>query len=148
MPDHEDRRRPASLSVLELNHCNLVVPRAQLDAVVAFYVDALGLVYRQFDAAGRTLYWLYAGERPLVHLTLLDRAGLDGNGRAPAAQATPIDHIAFSATDLAGVCARLAQLGIEHRVKPYPQMGFTQVVLHDPVGLKIELNFSEPIASA
>jgi catechol 2,3-dioxygenase-like lactoylglutathione lyase family enzyme len=143
LPHHEDRRRPASLSVLELNHCNLIVPRAQLAALVAFYVDALGLEYRQFEAAGRTLYWLYAGERPLVHLTLVEGEARAAVPPATVAPAAPIDHIAFSATDLAGVCARLERLRIEHRVKPYPQMGFTQVVLHDPIGLKVELNFSD-----
>jgi hypothetical protein len=33
-------------------------------------------------------------------------------------------------------------LGLEHRVRPFPQMGFTQVVVHDPIGLKVELNFA------
>lgn len=126
------------MSVVELNHFNLVVPRAQLAAVVAFYVEALALEYREFEADGRKLYWLYAGERPLVHLTVVD----DDGQCEPGMRAAPIDHIAFSAADLAGTCGRLGQLGIEHRVKPYPQMGFTQVVLHDPVGLKIELNFA------
>lgn len=115
------------------------MPRAQRAAVVAFYVEALGLEYREFEAAGRTLYWLYAGERALLHLTLVD-------GAAASAAAATVDHIAFSTTQLTATCARLAQLGVEHCVKPYPQMGFTQVVLHDPVGLKIELNFSEQVA--
>ena len=125
------------MSVVDLNHCNLVVPRAQLAAVVAFYVEALALEYREFEADGRRLYWLYAGERPLVHLTIVD-----GAPRQPIVPGAPVDHIAFGATDLAGTCARLGQRGIEHRVKPYPKMHFTQVVLHDPVGLKIELNFA------
>ncbi len=131
------------MAIVDLNHCNLVVPRAQRAALVAFYVDALGLVYREFEAAGRTLYWLYAGDRPLVHLTLVDGEARGAVAPATAVPAAPIDHIAFSATDLAGVCARLEQLRIEHRVKPYPQMGFTQVVVHDPLGLKVELNFSD-----
>lgn len=129
------------MSIVDLNHCNLVVPRAQLTAVVAFYVDALGFEYREFERDGRRLYWLYANERPLLHLTVTD----DGVAAAPRADApatTPIDHIAFSATDLAAVCGRLEQLGLEHHVKPYPQMGFTQVVVHDPIGLKVELNFA------
>lgn len=130
------------MSIVDLNHCNLVVPRAQLAALVAFYVDALGFEYREFERDGRRLYWLYAQQRPLLHLTVTD----DGVAAAPLASApgptTRIDHIAFSATELAAVCARLAQLGLEHRVKPYPQMGFTQVVVHDPIGLKVELNFT------
>lgn len=124
------------MSIVDLNHCNLVVPRAQLAKLVAFYVDALGLEYREFERDGRRLYWLYAQQRPLLHLTVTD----DG---APAQGPTArIDHIAFSARDLDATCARLQQLGLEHRVKPYPQMGFTQVVVHDPIGLKVELNFA------
>jgi hypothetical protein len=40
------------------------------------------------------------------------------------------------------MCARFDALGIAYRLREFPRMGFTQVVLHDPVGLKIELNFS------
>jgi catechol 2,3-dioxygenase-like lactoylglutathione lyase family enzyme len=134
------------VSIVDLNHCNLVVPRAQLAAVVAFYVDVLGFEYREFEAVGRTLYWLYASERPLVHLSIVDGAAA-ATGPQPAAVA-PIDHIAFSTTDLAATRARLERLGIEHSVRPFPQMDFTQVVVHDPVGLKIELNFSEASATA
>lgn len=124
------------MTIVDLNHCNLLVPRAQLAALVAFYVDALGFEYREFERDGRRLAWLYAQQRPLLHLTVTEE------GAAAPGPTARIDHIAFSATDLAGTCARLGQLGLEHRVKPYPQMGFTQVVLHDPVGLKIELNFA------
>ncbi len=125
------------MSIVDLNHCNLVVPRAQLAELAAFYVDALGFEYREFERDGRRLYWLYAQQRPLLHLTVTD------DGAAAPAPTARIDHIAFSATDLTGVCARLERLRIEHRVKPYPQMGFTQVVVHDPIGLKVELNFSD-----
>lgn len=124
------------MSIVDLNHCNLVVPRAQLAGLVAFYVDALGFEYREFERDGRRLYWLYAQQRPLLHLTVTDD-GAVAHGPTPR-----IDHIAFSARDLDATCARLAQLGLEHRVKPYPQMGFTQVVVHDPIGLKVELNFA------
>lgn len=124
------------MSIVDLNHCNLVVPRAQLARLVAFYVDALGFEYREFERDGRRLYWLYAQQRPLLHLTVTE------DGDTSPVGTTRIDHIAFSARDLDAVCARLAQRGIEHRVKPYPQMGFTQVVVHDPIGLKVELNFA------
>ena len=120
------------MPVDELNHYNLCVPAAEQARVIDFYERVLGFEFRQ---NGRLL-WLWRGERPLVHLTILtDDAAL-------ANAAGVIDHIAFSCTDLAATRARLEALAVACRVRSYPEMGTTQVVLHDPVGLKIELNFA------
>lgn len=120
------------MPVNELNHYNLCVPAAAQARVVEFYERVLGFEFRQ---NGRLL-WLWRDQRPLVHLTIL------ADGAASASAAAVIDHIAFSCTDLAAMCARFEAQAVACRVRPYPEMGFTQVVLHDPVGLKIELNFA------
>jgi catechol-2,3-dioxygenase len=120
------------MPVNELNHYNLCVPAAQQARLIEFYERVLGFEFRQ---NGRLL-WLWRGSRPLVHLTVLPE------GAAPASAAGVIDHIAFSCVDLAAMRARFEALSLDFRLRPYPEMGFTQVVLHDPVGLKIELNFA------
>jgi catechol 2,3-dioxygenase-like lactoylglutathione lyase family enzyme len=120
------------MPVDELNHYNLCVPAAEQARVIDFYERVLGFEFRQ---NGRLL-WLWRGPRPLVHLTVLPE------GASSPGAAGVIDHIAFSCTGLAAMGARIAQQSVACRVRPYPEMGFTQVVLHDPIGLKIELNFA------
>lgn len=128
------------MPIADLNHYNLRVPRALHAALVAFYVDVLGFEYRELPFGARKLYWLWVQGRPLVHLTLTDE-----DPAAVARDAAPaerVDHIAFSCQDLAAMRAHLEARGVAHVEKHYPEMGVTQVVVHDPAGLKIELNFS------
>jgi predicted enzyme related to lactoylglutathione lyase len=120
------------MPVSELNHYNLCVPAAAQARVIDFYERMLDFRFRQ---DGRLL-WLWRGERALVHLTVLP------DGAAPAKSGGVIDHIAFSCTDLAAMRTRLENAGVACQIKAYPEMGVTQIVLHDPVGLKIELNFA------
>lgn len=120
------------MPVSEINHYNLCVPAAAQARLIDFYERMLGFQFRQ---DGRLL-WLWRGERALVHLTVLP------DGAAPAASGGVIDHIAFSCTDLPAMRARFESAGVSCQVKAYPEMGVTQIVVHDPVGLKIELNFA------
>jgi catechol 2,3-dioxygenase-like lactoylglutathione lyase family enzyme len=131
------------MAISDLNHYNLRVPREDFERLVRFYVEALGFEFREREADGARLYWLWTAGRPLVHLTVTE--GPAGTGDAPPSGAL-IDHIAFSCEDRAATCARLDGLQIAYRVREFPRMGFTQVVLHDPVGLKIELNISDAAA--
>lgn len=120
------------MPVDELNHYNLCVPAAEQARVIEFYERMLGFEFRQ---NGRLL-WLWRGERPLVHLTIVADASM------AAQPAGAIDHIAFSCRGLAAMQAAFEAHAVPCRVKAYPDMGFTQMVVHDPVGLKIELNFA------
>jgi catechol 2,3-dioxygenase-like lactoylglutathione lyase family enzyme len=103
---------------------------------VKFYEDALGLTqgYRPpFTFPGA---WLYAGVKAIVHLVGADATGLAGTG--------PIDHIAFTASGLAEMRARLTRHGIEFRERRVPDLGLRQLFVHDPDGIKLEFNYSYP----
>ncbi len=52
-----------------------------------------------------------------------------------------VDHIAFFATDLPGMMARLQRLGIEARQRTVPGLGLHQLFLDDPSGVVVELNY-------
>ena len=112
---------------------HITVNTGDLDAALRFYVDVLGLRHGDrpaFDAPGA---WLYAGDRPIVHLV--------GGRERPAATTGAFDHFAFQAADLAGVIARLKAADIAYELFAVPGLGRKQVFVEDPDGVRIELNF-------
>jgi len=76
-------------------------------------------------------YWLYADQRPVVHLFASGKAGSPAN--------TGLDHIAFEGDDAEGLKSRLAELGVDFREAPVPGWPLTQIFFQDPLGLKIEV---------
>jgi len=57
-----------------------------------------------------------------------------------------VDHMAFAATGLADMRARLARHGVAYRERTVPSLGLHQVFLEDPSSVTIELNY--PAAEA
>ncbi len=125
-----------------LNHV-LVLTR-DLEATRDFYVDVLGLEdgYRPpfaFDG-----HWIYLGERAVIHVAeLRDYLDKRDHGRGGAADTAtgPIDHIAFEATGLKDMVARLEERGIAACHRKVPHLDLHQIFVHDPNGVRIELNF-------
>ncbi len=107
---------------------------ADLERSRAFYSEALGLV----DGARPDIpipgAWMYLGARPVVHLM----AGpADSEARATGA----FDHLAFEASDFAAVRSKLQSLDLEFQESDLPDFRLRQIFVHDPDGVKIELNF-------
>jgi catechol 2,3-dioxygenase-like lactoylglutathione lyase family enzyme len=102
--------------------------------------------------------WLYNGapypeSYGVVHIIGIDRndpqglreylgdrdlSSLDGTGT--------VDHIAFNASGLAEMLARLRHHGVAYRERSVPSLGLHQVFFEDPSSVTIELNF--PAAEA
>lgn len=120
-----------------LNHYTL--RPVDLERTKDFYVDVLGLPIGYRPPLGFPGYWLYCGDVPTVHLIgPRDEAGL------PERQAQPtglLDHIAFSCTGLVAMQANLAKHGLTYETRIIPRDRQTQLFLHDPDGLAVELNF-------
>ena len=119
---------------MRLDHINIAVPAAQLDRLRDFYCDVLGLVAGERPDFGRRGYWLYGAAGACVHLIETDR---DRRQAAPG----PLDHVAFRGSDLAATVRRLDAAGIEYRRSHIPELDLTQLFLHDPAGIRVELNF-------
>ena len=120
------------MPVTAMNHFTILTD--DVAATVGFYRELLGLVdgpRPPFDFPGA---WLYAGERPILHVV--------GGRNADELRPGVIDHMAFSAEDLSDTLALLASRNIAHTCRRLPGGGTWQVFFHDPNGARVELDFA------
>lgn len=100
-----------------------------------FYVRALGLRIGDRPPFTSVGYWLYLGDQPVVHLVQL------AAGETREAGSGRLDHVAFHGIDLDGTRAALTAADIPFRETVVPRDQTVQIFIHDPDGLKIEINF-------
>jgi catechol 2,3-dioxygenase-like lactoylglutathione lyase family enzyme len=120
------------MPVTAMNHFTILTD--DVPATVDFYRELLGLVdgpRPPFDFPGA---WLYAGERPILHVV--------GGRNADELRPGVIDHMAFSAEDLSDTLALLASRNIAHTCRRLPGGRTWQVFFHDPNGARVELDFA------
>jgi catechol 2,3-dioxygenase-like lactoylglutathione lyase family enzyme len=100
-----------------------------------FYVRVIGLRVGDRPPFAFHGYWLYLGDQPVLHLVQRPEGQPhhDGSGN--------VDHIAFRAVDLEGTRAALRAAGVEFREAIVPRDQTVQIFVHDPDGIKVELNF-------
>jgi catechol 2,3-dioxygenase-like lactoylglutathione lyase family enzyme len=115
---------------------HLNIRSADVDATRAFYERVLGLRVGERPPFASRGYWLYLGDRPVVHIVQRQPGdpAKDGSGN--------LDHVAFHAVDLDATRAALVAGGIPFQEKIVPHDGTVQLFVHDPDGLRIELNFA------
>jgi len=119
-----------------------------------FYTEVLGFRagYRpDFDFPG---VWLYLGEADdaeygTVHVIGIEPGNTKGltdylgeNAVKAGGGTGALDHIAFSASDLAQMRARLDRSGVKYFERTVPDLGQHQIFVKDPSGVTIELNYS------
>lgn len=114
-----------------LDHVN--VKTANLDQMIKWYEDVLGMksgARPPFPFPGA---WMYACDHPVVHLV-----GVDSQ---PAGQDPTLEHFALSATGYASFLETLDNQNIAYRVARVPGIGVTQVNVHDVDGNHIHIDF-------
>ncbi|MGA0601840.1 VOC family protein [Caulobacter sp. KR2-114] len=121
--------------IIDLNHVNILTD--QVEETAAFFERVLGLKagYRpDFDFHGA---WLYAGERPLIHL---QTPGSSKNRAtdAPVGQGA-LDHASFEVADIAVARERLKANAVTFRETRSPDGRNDQIFFRDPNGVVIEL---------
>ena len=126
------------MTVRGIDHFNIRASHELLEQVRAFYCDVIGLVVGDrppFDSAG---YWLYAGDRAVLHLSL---AGDDE--QLASNVSTTLNHIALACTDRAEMERKLAVCGVNFKTARVPATNVAQLFLKDPAGNGIELSFAD-----
>jgi catechol 2,3-dioxygenase-like lactoylglutathione lyase family enzyme len=114
------------------DHVN--VRTANLDGMVAFYSEVLGLKPGRRPDFGFPGAWLYLGDQAFVHLVSVKTAPAAGGN-------VTLEHFAFRAEGLAAFRAKLDARGIAHSVDAVPGFPILQVNFHDPDGNHIHVDF-------
>jgi catechol 2,3-dioxygenase-like lactoylglutathione lyase family enzyme len=143
MHDGRASSKVAIMPIIELEH--YLVLTDELDKTRDFYHHALGLEVGPRPPLGFPGYWLYAGNVPCIHIAEWEsyrahsaKAGISVSTPAPGTG--PLDHIAFNAVDYESVKAKLTAYGVPFTENKVPAARLTQLFLHDPNGLKVEIN--------
>ncbi len=126
------------MAIKSLDHYNIQTSR--LEETVVFYTDVLGFSAGYRPGVRGTGAWLYAGGYPYVHINAVDddMAGPTG----------PINHVAFETAnepgDYEAMQEQLANRGLPFEVNDSrPRVPLRQIFLHDPNGIRLELNYRD-----
>ena len=131
------------MRVNALYHIN--IQTLDLFATVNFYEDVLGLEARDPPPPldPERVRWMHDGEgRAIFHITT--PGSILGDGKTPEIkrETGPLHHVALSCTGHDAMAARLASLGLEHRLNHVSAIDLKQIFVRDPNGVLLELNFT------
>lgn len=126
------------MATIGFNHFNLRTQRNLLDELREFYCSVIGLREGARPPLGSFGYWLYVGDRAILHLseTRSDEV-------RTTHVATTFDHVAFTCSGFAEMEKHLVERKIPYEVDHVPLTGQRQIFLKDPAGNGVELNFAD-----
>jgi catechol 2,3-dioxygenase-like lactoylglutathione lyase family enzyme len=139
------------MPVGKLDHYSIRTP--EVEASRRFYTEVMGFAVGFRPPFKFPGIWLYNGAQypettGVVHIIGIDPSdpqGLKdylGDRGITSLQGTgTVDHMAFVATGLADMRARLQNHGIAFRERTVPSLGIHQVFFEDPSGVTLELNY-------
>ncbi len=119
-----------------------------IEATKDWYVNVLGLQVGPHPDFKFPVYWLYLGDRDVLHPTqggakvTENRMKYLGQESQAVRGSGVIDHVAFRATGLEEMIAHLDKLGVGYKERQVNDQGLYQLFVFDPNGVKVELNFS------
>jgi len=121
------------MTVNTLDH--VTINTSDLDKCKTFYAETLGFKDGPRPELGIPGAWMYCGEQPVLHIMAMPDASAGPTG--------PLDHIAFRCTGFEEIKQRLATAKVQFGENHVPDFKIRQLFMHDPDGVKIELNFAE-----
>ncbi|MFY0612990.1 MAG: VOC family protein [Hyphomicrobiaceae bacterium] len=120
------------MQIGKLDHVN--VRTANLDKMVAWYGEMLGMKPGKrpdFDFPGA---WLYTGDNAAIHLIGVDQ-------EPPKQDDLQLEHFAFQATGFESLKSRLETAGERYEIRPVAGAGLVQINCWDPDGNHIHIDF-------
>jgi catechol 2,3-dioxygenase-like lactoylglutathione lyase family enzyme len=130
-----------SVAVESLDHINIIT--GDLEGSARFYAELFGLEPRDGPPplTHATARWMYdAGGRAVLHLNSLDCPRAYDRDLRPAPTGA-LHHVALRCKGFAELRTALGARGLDHTVNEVPAVGLTQIFVHDPNGVLLELNF-------
>lgn len=134
---------------MPLSHMeHFLLQTEDIEATKDWYVKVLGFRVGPSPDFKFPVYWLYLGDRDVLHITTggknvsENRKQYVGQESDATRGSGVIDHIGFRTTGLEEMIAHLTKLGIDFKERQVDDQGLYQLFLHDPNGVKIELNFA------
>ena len=124
------------MQIGRLDHVN--VRTAQLDTMINWYTEILGLRLGprpNFPFPGA---WMYSGEDAVVHLV-----GVEGEPGAGAEQDLRLEHFALAATGRGSFEQKLQAAGEKFETVDLTEVGITQYNIWDPDGNHIHIDFRD-----
>ena len=121
------------MEVDTIDHVN--VETDNVDRSAKFYRDVIGLKEGPRPDFDRPGFWMYAGDKPVVHIikTAQNNKMLTGSKDAS------ISHFALQIKNLKNARDHLDSLGIKYNILQVPGTEIGQLFLEDPEGVLIEL---------
>jgi catechol 2,3-dioxygenase-like lactoylglutathione lyase family enzyme len=123
------------MTITGLDHVN--IRTTELARTQAFFTEVLGLTVGwrpDFSFGGA---WLYAGDKDVVHLVEVSRAGAASKGSS-------LDHFAFTIDDYDATARRLDAAGVAYETGAVPNGGIRQFFITELNGVTFELNCRTP----
>jgi catechol 2,3-dioxygenase-like lactoylglutathione lyase family enzyme len=134
---------------MPLSHLeHFLIQTADLKATRDWYVRVLGMTEGWHPDFKFPVVWLYIGDKDVLHLTEGGANVSENRKKYLGQQSTDVhgsgvvDHVAFRATGLPETLARLKREGVAFTQRMVSDQGLYQLFLHDPNGVKVELNFA------
>jgi catechol 2,3-dioxygenase-like lactoylglutathione lyase family enzyme len=116
-----------------LDHVN--VRTSNLERLVRFYTEVVGLRLGERPPLGFPGAWMYAGDAPVIHLV--------GVAEPPRPEvALRLEHFAFSARGLAEFLGRLERLKVDFKRTRQAGTGKIVINLWDPDGNRLHVDFA------
>jgi catechol 2,3-dioxygenase-like lactoylglutathione lyase family enzyme len=132
---------------------HVLVLSDDIEATREFYCQVVGLRVGERPPLAFPGYWLYAGSAACVHVAqrkeyAAHAAGLGLRVATPSNGSSPVDHVAFNASDYEAVSGRLESNGVAAVRNDVPGGGPRQLFLEDPNGVRIEINVRHSLTEA
>ncbi|HSD53969.1 MAG TPA: VOC family protein [Burkholderiales bacterium] len=134
---------------MPLSHLeHFLIQTADLEKTRDWYVRVLGMKEGWHPDFKFPVVWLYIGEKDVLHMTEGGANVSENRKKYLGQQSTDvdgsgvIDHVAFRCTGLPEMLAHLKREGVQFTQRMVSDQGLYQLFLHDPNGVKVELNFA------